>query len=451
VVYDAEKELLLKRIEQFLVICQRHGIRPGFTFFDDCHRHAGITLEPQAPIKGYHNGRWAALQDTERKDENLPKFKAYVQDIVRAHRDDKRVLWWEVYNEPNMQNPFTAKIREAAYGWAKACNPSQPVLACWDDNPSTDIVNAHNYTADFAGWDRQADMNPKKGTVFTEAGARWMAPRPSNGEPCEVIHWLNKRKAAGKTVPGVYLCWELMAGNSNCRWYWGTKSGAPEPTIPWCGLMWPDATPVSLAEAETIRRYTTGRRQALLLEDFEDPSSALPTGWAEYRTSRGGSGVLTLPPDRKVVAGDPKWTDYMLEAVVMLKSAQGNAGVLFRVNQPGPGSNEVHGYYVGFDTKTLRLGKLDDNRQPLAQYDLGRLDCKVVPGVWNLVRVAVQRKRIRVWFNRMHPSADEHEGLRIDFTDDKEPVLSGNIGLRTTGVEACFDNVVVLPASILKP
>jgi len=33
-----------------------------------------------------------------------------------------------------------------------------------------------------------------------------------------------------------------------------------------------------------------------------------------------------------------------------------------------------------------------------------------------------------------------------DFTDDKEPVLSGNIGLRTAGVEACFDNVVVLPA-----
>ena len=70
--------------------------------------------------------------------------------------------------------------------------------------------------------------------------------------------------------------------------------------------------------------------------------------------------------------------------------------------------------------------------------------------MWNLVRVAAEGKRIRVWFNRMHPSADKDDGLRIDFIDEKEPVLSGNIGLRTHGVEACFDNVVVLPTSILR-
>ena len=51
-----------------------------------------------------------------------------------------------------------------------------------------------------------------------------------------------------------------MVGNSNCRWHWrdsGHTRGAPdpEPEIPWCGLMWPDCTPVSLAEAEAIRRY----------------------------------------------------------------------------------------------------------------------------------------------------------------------------------------------------
>lgn len=445
IVYDAEKEVLLKRIEQFLAICQRHGIRPGFTFFDDCHRHAGVTLEPQAPVKGYHNGRWAALQDAERKDENLPRFKSYVQDIVRAHRDDPRVLWWEVYNEPNMADPFTAKLRELAYGWAKECKPGQPVLACWDDNPSTDIVNAHNYSADFTAWDRQADMNPQKGALFTEAGARWMAPRPSAGEPCEVMHWLAGRKAAGKSVPGVYLCWELMAGNSNCRWYWGTPNGSAEPTVPWCGLMWPDATPVSLAEAEAIRRHATGQRQALFFDDFQGQPAPPPAGWTAFGNSTSGSSVCTLAPDRKLVAGDPQWTDYLMETAVMLKTDQGNAGVIVRVNQPGPGNDEMHGYYVGFDTKTLYLGKMQNNWQPLATFDLSKLECRVVPGVWNLLRVAVEGRRIRVWFNRMHPSADKDAGLRIDFTDDKQPVLSGNIGLRTAGCDACFDNVVVLP------
>jgi hypothetical protein len=450
-VYDAEKETFLRRIEQFLTICRRHGIRPGFTFFDDCHRHSGVTLEPQPPVKGYHNGRWAALQDAERKDDSLPKFKQYVQDVVRAHREDPRVLWWEVYNEPNLQDAFTVRVRELAYGWAKECRPRQPVIACWDDHPYTDVVNAHNYSADFVSWNHQAERNPAKGTVFTEAGARWMAPRPSNGEPCEVIHWLAQRKTAGRSVPGVYLCWELMAGNSNCRWYWDTPTDTPEPTIPWCGLMWPDATPVSLAEAEAIHRYTTGTRQALFFEDFQEQPSTTPAGWTEYGASAAGSRVGTLAPHHKLVAGDPTWTDYVLEAVVMLKAEHGNAGVIFRVNQPGPGSDEMDGYYVGFDTKTLYLGKMNNNWQPLATFDLSKLDCRVVPGVWNLVRVAVEGKRIRVWFDRMHPSADPDNGLRIDFTDEKEPVLSGCIGLRTAGVEASFDNVVVLPVSVLKP
>ena len=428
---------------------RRHGIRPGFTLFDDCWNHSGVTLEPQAPVKGCHNGRWAALQDADRTEEHLPRLQAYVQDVVRGHRLDKRVLWWEVYNEPNMKDRFTVKLRTLAYGWAKECRPCQPVIACRDDHPYTDIVNAHNYTDDFGAWNRQAELNPKKGAVFTEAGARWMAPRPDNGEPCEVIHWLTQRKAAGKYVPGVYLCWELMAGNSNCRWYWGSKTGEPEPTIPWCGLMWPDATPVSLAEAEAIHHYTTGKRRALLFDDFQGQRST-PPGWtalgepaAEYRS-------VTLAPHQKMIAGDPRWTDYVLEAVVMLKSEQGNAGLIFRVNQPGDGDDQLHGYYAGFDRKTLYLGKMKNNWQPLATFDLSKLECKVVPGAWNLLRVAAEGNRIRVWFNRMHPSADKDHGLRIDYTDKKEPVLSGNIGLRTQGVEASFDNVVVLPTSILQ-
>ena len=105
----------------------------------------------------------------------------------------------------------------------------------------------------------------------------------------------------------------------------------------------------------------------------------------------------------------------------MLRGEQGDAGVILRVNDPGPGSDQMRGYYVGFDTKTLYLGKMMNNWQPLAAFDLSKLDCKIVPGVWNLLRVAAEGKRIRVWFNRMHPSADKDNGLRIDFSDDKAP------------------------------
>jgi len=111
----------------------------------------------------------------------------------------------------------------------------------------------------------------------------------------------------------------------------------------------------------------------------------------------------------------------------------------------------MRGYYVGFDTRKLYLGKMENNWQPLAEFDLSRLECKVKPDVWNLLRVEVAGPRIRVWFNRMHPSADPARGLRIDYTDTKAPILSGAVGVRAHLVAAWFDNVVVLPASSRQP
>ncbi|MCB1124943.1 MAG: DUF1080 domain-containing protein [Verrucomicrobiae bacterium] len=452
-VYDAEPMALLARIETFLQICDRHGVRPGFTFFDDCWNHTNITLQTEAPVDGRHNGRWAALQDVERQDENLPKFKAYVQDVIRAHREDPRVLWWETYNEPNLKDPFTVKLRELAYAWAKEVDPAQPVIACWDDHPRTDIVNAHNYGDDFAGrWTQQADLNLKKGTVFTEAGARWYGGKArSNGSPIEVIHWLRSRQAAGRTVPGVYLCWELMVGNSHCRWYWGTPDGAPEPAIPWCGLLWPDGTPVSWAEAEAIRHYTTGERRALLFEDFQSlpaPAAQTPTGWTRYAESAVGSGshYLALNSRTKVIAGNTDWADYLLESTVMLKQPTGNAGLVFRVNEPGPGPDQMQGYYAGFSTNTLYLGRMNDAWRPLATGDLTGRENGVALDTWHLLRIAVTGDRIQVWFDPLH----DDNGPLIDLRDEIAPVRQGSIGVRTHDTDAWFDDLVVLPVDVLK-
>ena len=452
-VYDAEPGPFLARIEEFLRICDGHGIKPGFTFFDDCWNHTNVTLQTGPPIAGRHNGRWAALQDAERSEENLPKFKRYVQDVIRAHREDSRVLWWETYNEPNLKDPFTVKLREQAYGWAKEVGPSQPVMACWDDHPFTDIVDAHNYGNDFGGqWNEQADLNPRKGTVFTEAGARWYGRKArSNGSPIEVIHWLRSRQAAGRSVPGVYLCWELMVGNSNCRWYWGTSDGAPEPAIPWCGLLWPDGTPVSYAETEAIRSYTTGERRALLFEDFEqlaERTTPIPPGWTQFAeaASGPGSGYLALDGRRKVIAGHTSWTNYLVEAMVMLKETNGNAGLLFRASSPGSGTDQLRGYYVGFDQGTLYLGRMNNAWQPLATVDLGKSPPQVELDTWHRLRIVAEGARLRVWFDPRHNDT----GPVLDLRDDQAPILEGAVGLRVHDTLAWFDDVVVLPSNVFE-
>lgn len=436
-------------IEQFLKICDRHDIRPGFTFFDDCWNHKDISLNSEPPVDGRHNGRWAALQDAERKDENLPKFKAYVQDVIRAHAKDPRVLWWETYNEPNTQDAFTVKVRELAYEWAKELKPMQPVIACWNDHEHTDIVNAHYYDSDTAGWDRKADLNPNKGAVFTEAGARWYGKKfASNMGPIDVIEWLKGRQAAGKTVPGVYLCWELMAGNSNCRWFWGMPDGAPEPAIPWCGLLWPDATPVSYAEAEAVRAYATGESRALFTEGFASiRDAAVVPGWNRFPNTVSASSWLELCGQSKMVAAAGPWKDFLLEGVVMLKRDSGSAGLCFRVNDPGPGADQMRGYYVGFDRKTLCLGRMENNWQPLATVDLTTRGNKVELDTWNLVRVAVQGSHMRVWFNPLH----DQTGPALEFTDPGTLIESGGIGCRVQDANAWFDDLVVLPLSALTP
>jgi len=262
-------------------------------------------------------------------------------------------------------------------------------------------------------------------------------------------------------VPGVYLCWELMVGNSNCRWYWGTPQNSPEPTIPWCGLLWSDATPVSLAEAEAIRHYVTGETRALFFDDFQSAKTAetirQEKQWTIYEPAS-STNVCQVKSNEKRIAGDVSWKDYVLEGRVMLDdSERGNAGLIFRVNDAGNGRNgkaaadDFTGYYAGFDTKTLYLGKMTNGAwKQLAVYPLEKLDCKVTAGVWNQIRVAVNGSQIRVWFNKMHPSSDKENGLRITYDDTVSPILSGNIGVRSFSRNATFDNVIVLPIDAIE-
>ncbi len=456
-----EKDVLMANLEKFLTICDKHGIRPGFVFFDGCHRHEGIFLDkPTEPVSGFHNGRWAQSPQARDIDkDNLEKFKPYVQEIIRAHRTDPRVLFWEIHNEPPPGDEYRDRLKRAGYTWAKEAGPTQPILNCekgkmgWADCEVTDIVDAHVYTHAHGSLRTLSDFNPEKGTVFTEAGARWKASRRNFGGPIDMVYWLQQRRKQGKSTPGMYLCWELMVGNSNCRWHWIDKPGAAEPEIPSCGLLWPDATPVSLAESEAVRRYTTGKSEALFFEDFETHSAA---AWKTYgKKDLPTRNAVTLEPGMKAVAGNGKWTDYVLEGRIVIRPGKedaepADAGLLFRVNDPGEGLDQMRGYAVTFNSKKLTLSKINGgSRQELDGYDLTRLKTDTRPNEWSMIRIAAAGPRIRVWFNRMHPSVDPDRGLRIDFTDKKDPILSGAIGLRTDGVSAQFDNIVVLPVDVL--
>ncbi|MBV9302288.1 MAG: cellulase family glycosylhydrolase [Acidobacteriaceae bacterium] len=180
--WKQDSEGFKKRIDAFLEICDKHKIRPLFVLFDSCwdpYPHLG---KQRAPSPGVHNSGWVqspgdnALEDATQ----YPRLEAYVKGIVGAFGHDKRVLAWDVWNEPDNTNDNGYGLAESprkvrlvlallpqAFEWARAEKPEQPLTSgVWHGDWSaaenlapmakeqldlSDVISFHNYAppADF--------------------------------------------------------------------------------------------------------------------------------------------------------------------------------------------------------------------------------------------------------------------------------------------------------------
>ena len=133
-----------KRIDEFLTIADKHKIRPMFVLFDSCWDPFPKLGKQRAPKPGVHNSGWmqspgaAALKDPAQ----YPRLEAYVKGVVGAFAKDRRVLAWDIWNEPDNTNRGSyGKLEPAnkvelvlallpkAFGWARAAGASQPLTS----------------------------------------------------------------------------------------------------------------------------------------------------------------------------------------------------------------------------------------------------------------------------------------------------------------------------------
>lgn len=137
-----------KRLDQFLAICAKHKIRPMLVLFDSCWDPSPKLGKQREPAPGIHNSGWLqspgikALEDASQ----YPRLKAYVTGVVSAFKNDKRILAWDIWNEPDNTNDNSygknAKKIELAnkvaivtnllpqvFQWAREANPSQPLTS----------------------------------------------------------------------------------------------------------------------------------------------------------------------------------------------------------------------------------------------------------------------------------------------------------------------------------
>ena len=150
-VWKHDRDGLLDRLDWVMAVAHRLGIDTVPCLFDDCG-FGGFEPEygPQPdPVPGVHNSRAVASPGralVARRDE-LPGLEAYVRDVVHTFREDKRILFWDLYNEPGNRMIFDAtgsRIHEpdfteasidlmrSSFIWCRSVDPCQPVtVAAW--------------------------------------------------------------------------------------------------------------------------------------------------------------------------------------------------------------------------------------------------------------------------------------------------------------------------------
>jgi hypothetical protein len=151
--WDQDSIGFLKRVDTYLEISESKGIKTLLVLLDDVwHPIPKLGNQPE-PIPFVHNSGWVQapgskiLGDSSRHNE----LKNYIKGVITHFSDDKRVMGWDLYNEPDNVSPddpkypergpevkekhiYSLSLLKKTFRWAREVNPSQPLtVGLWKD------------------------------------------------------------------------------------------------------------------------------------------------------------------------------------------------------------------------------------------------------------------------------------------------------------------------------
>ncbi|HXH99388.1 MAG TPA: glycoside hydrolase family 2 TIM barrel-domain containing protein [Sphingobacteriaceae bacterium] len=225
-----------ERMNQYLTISDKHHIKTIFVFFDDCWNKMGAPGKQPAPKPGIHNSGW--VQDpgdpASTNAALFPELAKYVKDVMTQFSHDKRILLWDLYNEPGNSGKLTSSmpLLKSVFGWARDVNPDQPIsVGIWRwDFPelnavqilNSDVITYHDYEE--PQWHlRVVQMLKTHGRpiICTEYMARTRNSRFSNILP------MLKQENIGA------INWGFVAGKSNTIYAWDTPLPDASQPVEW--------------------------------------------------------------------------------------------------------------------------------------------------------------------------------------------------------------------------
>ena len=259
--WEQDPEGFKQRVNQYLDIASRRGIGTIFVFFDDCWSptyHAGTQPKPRT---GIHNSGWVqdpGIRIHQDSANVYPVLEKYVKDILTTFGGDKRIILWDVYNEPGNggHGDSSLALLQHVFSWGRTVNPDQPLSAgVWDTQLKTlgryqletsDVITYHNYNSPE---DQQHEIDSLNAygrpLVCTEYMARTRGSRFTNELPV-----LKKNHVAA-------INWGLVSGKTNTIYAWDKPMpGGEEPPVWFHDVFRRDGTPFSEAEISFIKSLT---------------------------------------------------------------------------------------------------------------------------------------------------------------------------------------------------
>lgn len=267
----------LKRIDTFLTLAAKHGIKPMLVLFDSCWDPRPVLGPQRPPIPGVHNSGWVQSPGAQELADpaTYPRLRAYVEGVVGAFAADTRILAWDVWNEPENRGPedyaayeakdkfdLVARLLPQAFAWARAQNPTQPLTSAlythddWAPGAhldsiesvqlgDSDVISFHDYN-----W-------PEKFAARVEQLAHYQRP---------IICTEYMARGAGSTIDTVLpvakkanvgmINWGLVVGKTqtNLPWdSWQRPYTLQPPPVWHHDLLTSDGTPYRAREAEILR------------------------------------------------------------------------------------------------------------------------------------------------------------------------------------------------------
>jgi endo-1,4-beta-mannosidase len=258
VAWKQDPEGFKKRVDEFLTIAAKHGIQPIFVFFDDCWNKEPKPGVQPAPKTGIHNSGWVqdpgqpASSDTS----NFASLEQYVKDVLGHFAHDKRILLWDLYNEPGNSGKGSSSLPllTRIFEWARSVDPDQPLSAglwAWDlqelntfQLTNSDVITYHDYE-ELLWHQRVVALLKASGRplICTEYMARTRNSRFANTLPM-----LKKEKVGA-------INWGFVEGKTNTIYAWDTPLADGSQPIEWFhDIFKKDGTPYREDEVNLIKK-----------------------------------------------------------------------------------------------------------------------------------------------------------------------------------------------------